>query len=292
MRKSKLTVCAVFKDEAPYLEEWLSFHELMGATKFVLYNDDSTDNFMGILEPWIAAGKVTLRSTRTPIFRRARVQSEIYNHCLNRERISSSWLAFLDLDEFLFSPTGLPLPEVLDTYRRFPAVLVRWLLFGSGGHRTASEAGVLESYLWCQGIESAIKDDFDHGKRADHDSYVTGWSRCGKTVVNPLGVWRMGIHLPLGRARTLTVEEDFKTQRWRSAPGTPFSADALRINHYWSKSIEELTAKIERGAVSTRGRHKRNLAMALGREKGLNNVYDTTILKVRDAFISNRKSGV
>ena len=39
----KIAVCAIFKDEAPYLLEWLAFHKMIGIDLFVLYDNGSTD---------------------------------------------------------------------------------------------------------------------------------------------------------------------------------------------------------------------------------------------------------
>lgn len=36
-------ICTSVRNEAPYIQEWLEFHLLVGATKFVIYNDRSTD---------------------------------------------------------------------------------------------------------------------------------------------------------------------------------------------------------------------------------------------------------
>lgn len=38
-----LAVCAIFKDEAAYLREWLDFHLLMGVEHFYLYDNGSSD---------------------------------------------------------------------------------------------------------------------------------------------------------------------------------------------------------------------------------------------------------
>jgi hypothetical protein len=43
--KHYLSICAIFKDEAPYLQEWIEFHRLLGVEKFYLYNNNSRDNF-------------------------------------------------------------------------------------------------------------------------------------------------------------------------------------------------------------------------------------------------------
>ena len=42
-----LAVCAIYRNEAPYLREWIEFHRLVGVERFFLYNNESTDDHMG-----------------------------------------------------------------------------------------------------------------------------------------------------------------------------------------------------------------------------------------------------
>jgi hypothetical protein len=35
----KLAICAIFKDEAPYLLEWLAFHRMIGIDLLVLHDN-------------------------------------------------------------------------------------------------------------------------------------------------------------------------------------------------------------------------------------------------------------
>ena len=47
-----LAICAIFKNEAPWLKEWIIYHhKVLGVKHFYLYNNDSTDNFIEILSP-------------------------------------------------------------------------------------------------------------------------------------------------------------------------------------------------------------------------------------------------
>ena len=108
--KYGLSVCAQFRDEGPYLDEWLRFHVRAGVDHFFLYNDVSADNFEEVLRPWMEAGQVTLNHSK------GRTQEEIYTHCLVKARLKTRWLAFIDLDEFLFTPSGLPLSECLKRF--------------------------------------------------------------------------------------------------------------------------------------------------------------------------------
>jgi hypothetical protein len=291
VKRSKLAICAVFKNESPYLSEWIQFHQLAGVDSIILYNDDSNDDFSEVLTPYIESGFLKIRSSRTRFLNRRRQQSQIYNHCLRSERFKADWLAFIDIDEFLFSPTGRKLPEVLAPYLGHPAVLVRWMLFGSGGHVKTSKEPVLERYRQRMTLNSAINDNFFHGNGSTKTSktskfpYVTGWSRDGKSLVNPRLVWKMGIHLPRGRARSRTVEENHKPHTWRSAAGTPFSCEILRINHYWSKSIEDLKHKAEIGRVNKAGRPKMNLERLLSRESFLNEQECLEIIQAKQKLL-------
>lgn len=58
--KDYLSVCAIFQDEAPYLREWIEYHRLMGAEHFYLYDNDSHDEFLEVLQPYINKRIVTL----------------------------------------------------------------------------------------------------------------------------------------------------------------------------------------------------------------------------------------
>ena len=40
----RLAICAIFKNEAPYLLEWIDYHRRVGFDHFVLYDNDSTDD--------------------------------------------------------------------------------------------------------------------------------------------------------------------------------------------------------------------------------------------------------
>ena len=39
----ELAIVAIFKDEAPYLREWLDYHLLAGVEHFYLYSNESSD---------------------------------------------------------------------------------------------------------------------------------------------------------------------------------------------------------------------------------------------------------
>ena len=56
----ELSACAVIKNEAKYIKEWIEFHRIVGVEHFYLYNNGSTDRIYKVLRPYIRQGIVTL----------------------------------------------------------------------------------------------------------------------------------------------------------------------------------------------------------------------------------------
>ena len=137
-----------------------------------------------------------------------------------RHRDDSRWIAFLDLDEFLFSPTGRPLPEVLADYESAPGVVVNWAMFGTSGHRhRAGRPGDRE-----------LPDD---GEATYPKLHVQEHRRSRADVSRQDGVHRFAYS---GGA---AVDENLRPIPRPAKSATPsLSYSRLRINHYFQKSEE------------------------------------------------------
>lgn len=279
-----LAVCAIFKDEARYLDEWLTFHHGVGVEHFYLYNDASSDAYLEALEPWLQRGLVTLTDWH------GRRQVPAYNDCIVRNRMQARWIAFIDLDEFLFSPTGEDLRQVLAGYRDVPSLFVYWVLFGASGHERRPDGSVLESYTRCLDHDAAIADDFDHADVPGKPEYVSGWAQDGKSIVNPRLVRAYNIHKPKSLWVGTPLDENRQPPRVRGEAKS-LSYARLRINHYWSKSVQDLTEKVARGSVCDPKRPPRKLSRWLEREAMLNQSRDETIIPIWRRILSGEGDG-
>src|SRR5204863_3517556 len=121
-----LSIVAIYRDEASYLREWIEFHRIVGVERFFLYDNFSVDDHREVLARYVEEGLVVVHEW--PVFPG---QIQAYDHCLAVHGEESRWVAFIDTDEFLFSPAGDPLPNVLRDYEEFPGVIVNWATFGS-----------------------------------------------------------------------------------------------------------------------------------------------------------------
>src|SRR5687767_13833993 len=126
--KYRLSVLAIFKNEAHALDEWIAHHLKHGVEHFYLANNRSKDDFRPILLKY--ADKVDCIDW-LPIH-----QSNSYNAFLPKIKAETEWVAVIDLDEFLFSPQGRPIIDVLDEFKPpIAGVSVPWVKFGSNRQR-------------------------------------------------------------------------------------------------------------------------------------------------------------
>ena len=157
-----LSVGAIFRDEADYLQEWIEFHRLVGVERFFLYDNGSVDDWRTVLAPYTREGIVEVHDWPQGL------QYDAYNDCLRQHGPESRWIAFIDIDEFLFSPTGTPLPEMLTRYERWPGVGVHWCVYGGSGHLQKPDGLVIESYLDAHDRAAQEPLDQEHrGPRTD-----------------------------------------------------------------------------------------------------------------------------
>jgi hypothetical protein len=210
-----LSICAIYRDEAPYLAEWVEFHKLVGVERFFLFNNLSSDNHLEVLAPDIETGTVVVEDWpgERPDFP---AQAMCNFHCVEQHRHETRWLAFIDLDEFLFSPMGRPVPELLGEYEYAAALWVSRAEFGTSGHRTKPAGLVTESYT----------------RRGDQPVMIS------KRIVNPKKVIQPGLADAYSDGPEVGTNHEVIEH-----PRRPPVLDKLRLNHYFTKSEEEARVK-------------------------------------------------
>ena len=139
----KIAVCAIFKDEAPYLLEWLAFHRMIGVDLFVLYDNGSGDGGADVIRGSDFARNVTLIewSDRPG-------QLSAYNDFRSNHAPRFAWAGFIDIDEFIMPIAGSSIRDILmrRIFQPYAQVLLQWLVFGPSGHQNRPDGLVIENY--------------------------------------------------------------------------------------------------------------------------------------------------
>jgi len=253
-KKHRLSVVCAIKNEADDLLEWLHFHRLVGVDHFYLYDNESTDETRSIIESFPWSDMITYHYVEGDFG-----QARAFHHAIDSYRNSSEWCAFIDADEFLYPVAGNSIKDVLDEVSAAPAVAVHWLNFGSNGHETRPQGLSIEAFT------RRAPDDFP-------DHHVM------KSIVRPDMIVAY-LHPHQSLVLGCYVQEDgvpvFPIGGRCSAP----KCRKLAINHYYTKSRQQLLKKRERGRPLGEGDPERIRAMEFFTLRDRNDVEDLTILK-------------
>ena len=233
----RLAVCAIFKDEAKHLAEWLRFHRGVGVEHFYLYNNNSSDDFRRVLADFACVTLIEWPGTK-------RQQRSAYVDCLNRFGGECRWIAFIDIDEFLFSPEQVDIRPLLSRYHGAPAIHILSPTFGAAGHETVPDSII-----------------YAFTRRGDHCS--------NKLIADPRKI------------RTIITPHRFGYFGLADAVKVPM--ELLRLNHYWARSKVGMEEKVNRGDVWGVG-PGRTLEWLRSMELCLNAFEDRTILPIAAAI--------
>jgi hypothetical protein len=234
-----IAIVAIFKNESRYLAEWLEFHLMLGVRHIYLYENGSTDDYQSILTPYIQEGLVTLIPWRN--FYAKHVQQLAYDHALANFAAPYRWVAFIDIDEFMFPVKGSSLPDTMKQLEHLPAISMPWFMYGHGGHDKKPDGLVIRNFI----------------ERAAFPPIASQYTLLKfKSIFNPRAVATVGIHsfetVDEGAVLINDRGEVYPHHQMRVLEYA--TADHIRLNHYFTRSKEEFLAKLMRGRVDQAGK--------------------------------------
>lgn len=232
----RLSIVAIVRNEGEYLREWIEYHFLSGVSHIYLYDNESTDDTKEILKDYMVKGLVTYiwwpgKAAQLPA----------YNHALENYRYDTYYMGFIDADEFLISVQNENLCEAIDAAFEMSTkrlkyiggqcggIGINWRMYGTSFHKEKPDGLVIENY-----------------KHRAVDTYIENGHI--KTICNP----RVAVSFDCNPHCLNYLNGYYCT----SEDGAYIIPDAfffdgmcinLRINHYYSKSEEELIKRLKKG---------------------------------------------
>lgn len=278
MIHNELALAAIFRDQAPYLVEWLEFHKLMGVDHFILYNNLSNDNYLEVLRPYIERGEVQLIDWsfdyNTPNLNHhdawIHIQLSAYDDAINRLKGNTKWLAIIDTDEFLHPVVKNNLLDFLKDYEEFGGVCAYWQIFGTGNVEK-----ILPGQLM---IETLIRKAPPLYKENDRIKTIFKPERVVKAINAHFFEFKppfFAVNSNYQRVDLTHVDEPDETEEISNSFKIPIIIDKIRINHYFARD-REYFYKTKIANRNARGFSKESI---LERERYCNLIEDTEILR-------------
>jgi hypothetical protein len=226
----EISVCTIFKNEAPYLKEWINYHMGIGVNHFYLYNNESEDNFQEVLQPYIDAGIVQVTfwpNLWKDKYFAASCQPYAYQHCIDHHRNESKWFCFIDTDEFIVPMREKSLRKCLrKRYSNKAAVWAQWRCFGTSFVTVPPGESLLQNLIMC-----SSKDNI--------------WNGVGKTIVRSEAI--AGVALNGTDPHFVDLKKGYYCNgSGKKGLSSSHKDKYIRINHYVYRDESSFEKKVAR----------------------------------------------
>ncbi len=223
-----LAICVMAQNQHEDIEEWVAYHAMQGVGRFYVYDDNSIPSLQPSLQSHINSGLVTYYALGAS-YRETHPspQTSVYDQCIIDHSLRHWFLAFIDLDEFLFlrDRNISSLPQLLQEYEGYGGLGVNSVMFGSSGHTHRPAGNTLANYwrCWFEGVGHV------------------------KTIANTDYVWRaLNPHQFSYLDAKVAVSEDFAPIVGHATAS--HQSARIAVYHYVLKSRQEYEEKMLRGA--------------------------------------------
>ncbi|KQK16652.1 hypothetical protein BRADI_1g29760v3 [Brachypodium distachyon] len=148
--KKLICACTMVRDVAKFLGEWVAYHTAVGVDRFFIYDNGSEDDLADRVRQLNEAGY----DMSTVAWPWAKAQEAGFSHAAAAHRDSCEWMAFVDVDEFIFSPRWVEskkpaksmLRSVLSVEPDVGQVSLGCADFGPSGQTANPKEGVTQGY--------------------------------------------------------------------------------------------------------------------------------------------------
>jgi len=167
-------ICAMARDEVKYLDEWVSYHLAIGFAQIVIW--DNSD-YGSAMQWWKNASATTrpeieIQKDRVTIVpfpnKNNHRQLKAYRRCVRShvKRQNHTWVAFLDVDEYLVikrkaphsSDFDLPnISEFLAEYCPGGSLGINWLVFGTSNQTNYTPLPLTYRFQYHSGVDDHVK---------------------------------------------------------------------------------------------------------------------------------------
>ena len=228
----KICLCAIVKNENPYLREFVEYYKKLGYNKIILYdnNEKNGENLEEVIKDYILKDFVQIFDFRG---RKKKPQFQAFKDCYQMNSKYYDWLSFFDIDEFLeIDKKYKTIQDFLNDkiFQSCKSIKINWLLYKND----------ISLYYDKKNIQERIKyPDYNSPANFHIKSTVRG-----NLTIN---YWK-GMRNPHSSSLNYSsCSSSGKNIRFNSPFNAPPDYTNAKLRHYYYKSFEEYLLKRYRG---------------------------------------------
>jgi len=215
-----LSLCCIIKNERN-LEELIIYYNILGVEHFYIYDNESDFPIKDRLNSFFYKKHCTIIN-----YPGKYKQIDAYNDCVNKTKDITKWLIICDGDEYIVpkKENYWSIRDFLNDYNHAHAIGINWVMFGTSYYDTKQEGFLIDKYRQSSSTQNK------HIKTICQPKFVSSVN--GAHCVN---LYDPSKYID---AKGNIIKGPFNENN---------TIDIIQMNHYHSKSKEELIEKFNRG---------------------------------------------
>lgn len=221
------TLCAIMKNEARYLLEWVAYHRLIGFDRIVVYENDSDDCTPDLLAALAEGGVIDAAFS----WRDMPISPQLAAYYHAARACETDWLMFLDADEFLNLKSRETVAAFLARFQpEVSCIAVNWRVFGSSQRRTYEPGLTIERFTLASRPAEKV------------NLHV-------KSFFRPARMESVHMHAPVMKAGVYVMASGAPLEMETLGIAGAIDLSVAQVNHYFNRSYEEYAEKRRRGVA-------------------------------------------
>ena len=140
---SNVAICVILKNETLYLDEWIDFNIALGFSPIYMYDNSLTFDLMSMPLPnsiysWYETREEIHEHIKLMHYPIAGVQEKAYERCIKEDAANSTYVALIDVDEFLVLKTFDNVVDFMDHHcseLECGELSINWKMMGTSGEK-------------------------------------------------------------------------------------------------------------------------------------------------------------
>ena len=233
-QKSGMCICSICKLENLYIREFVEYHYLLGVNKIIIYdnNDINGEEIKKPLEYYIKKKYVDIIDVRGL----SSIQIPLYNYCYQNNKNIYDWIAFLDIDEYIYVKNNESLNNYIynKRFEKCELIFLNWLMYNDNDLIKYENKSLNERF-------KNPKSFYFQGK-----SFVRGGFN--DLLIPSTIIPGINIHYFCNSKGSRIYPNNFLNNIIEDEP-------KAFIKHYYTKTVEEFCIKINKGNAHFHKKH-------------------------------------
>ena len=225
-QKSGVCICSICKKENLYIREFVQYHFLLGVNKIIIYdnNDINGEELEKLLENYIKKKFVDIIDVRGL----SSIQIPIFNFCYQNNKKFYDWIAFLDIDEYIFIKNNVNFNNYIynKRFEKCELIFLNWMIYNDNDLIKYENKSLSERF-------KNPKCLFNQGKSLIRGGFTD-------LIIPSTHIPGINIHYFCNSNGKRIYPKNFY--------GNIIDIDSKAfIKHYYTKTVEEFCRKIKKG---------------------------------------------